>query len=287
MSTPPRLFRFAQIELPWRPGPPDGRYLLREVGQPQSAPSHVIVVSTHGAPERRRLAARRRREAEPEPDPTPVTVGRVTIIDVGRPLGGAEEARLWLAGGGEDELEAALAVLNRVLHAFRLITADPHLHTVGRRHATVARIGYGAGEQVADGLWTSARELPAPEGRRRRSRVLAPQARLAAVLGGRSRGLVCEELALRARLDLDQDRPRESALMTLAALDAALAELPADAAAAELAPRLAELRSHRDPVASIAQAALHGPVGDDERAVVVRALARVEAALRARAAATS
>ena len=69
-----------------------------------------------------------------------------------------------------------------------------------------------------------------PEGRRRRSRILAPQARLAALLGAREAALACEELTLRARADVDQGRPREAALQLLVALDAALAELAADSA---------------------------------------------------------
>ena len=62
--------------------------------------------------------------------------------------------------------------------------------------------------------------------------MLRPQARLAAVLNGRERPLACEELTLRARLDLDHGREREAALQVLVALDAALAELAADPQAA-------------------------------------------------------
>ena len=36
-------------------------------------------------------------------------------------------------------LAADLAVLNHALHAFRLVTADPHLHTLRRDQALVAR----------------------------------------------------------------------------------------------------------------------------------------------------
>ncbi len=142
------------------------------------------------------------------------------MVDVAEPLGDTERARAWLKGAGEDELAEGLAVLNRALHAFRLVTADPYLHTVGRRQALVARVGFGAGEQVADGLWTDARELLLADGRPRRVRVLHPQARLAAVLGSREQSLACEELALRGRQDLDHGREREAALQLLVALDA-------------------------------------------------------------------
>jgi hypothetical protein len=178
-------------------------------------------------------------------------------------------------------------VLNRALHAFRLVTADPYLHPVGRQHALVARVGFGAGEQVADGLWADARELRADPRRLPRAKVLQPQARLAAVLTSRERALVCEELALRARLDLDAGRGREASLQVLVALDAAVAELQADPTAQELASRLGELREQRDAVAAAAQTALAGPVSNAELEAVAHVLSRIEAALRARAVANA
>jgi hypothetical protein len=213
---------------------------------------------------------------------------RATVIDVGDPLPDAEEAGAWLDAAGEDELAVGLAVLNRALHAHRLAAADPHAHGVGRDDALVARLGYGAGEQVADGLWTDARELvdAGARGVRRRRRIPAAQARFAALLTGRQAALACEELALRARLDLDAGREREGALQALIALDAALAELPADPAAPSLVERLEELRGLREGVAAAAQAALAGPLDASEREAVAHALARVEAILRARVAAT-
>lgn len=288
MSASSPLFSFVQVELPWQLGPPDGRYLLRAPGAPDGPPTHVIVLATLGAPERRRLAAARRpRAVEPEPSPTPVVTGRATVIDVGRPFAGAGEARAWLGEAGENQLQAGLDVLNRALHAFRLVTADPYVQPIGRRQAIAARVGYGAGEQVADGLWTGAKDVAAADGRRRRVHVLAPQARLAAVLGAREEALACEELVLRARLDLDHGRGREAALQLLVALDAAIAELAADPHAPELSERVAELRDRRAQIAAAGQAALAGPLDDEHAEAVTSTLARVEAALRARAAAGS
>jgi hypothetical protein len=189
-------------------------------------------------------------------------------------------AQAWLDRAGEDELEADLAVLNRALHAFRLATVDPYVNAVGRRQTLVARVGYGAGEEVADGLWTNARELAPESGRRRRSAVLAPQARLAAVLNGRDRALACEELTLRARLDLDHGRDREAALQVLVALDAALAELAGESL--DVQERLSELRTQREPVAVAAQAALAGPLSAEQREAVEFTVKRIEAALRSR-----
>lgn len=213
-----------------------------------------------------------------------MTTGRATIIDVSDALGDEDAARAWLDQAGEEELAIGLAVINRAMHAFRVVTADPYLHEIAREQALVARIGYGAGDEVARGLWSDARELPGARIRQRRSAILQPQARLAAALGGRQPVLACEELTLRARADVDHDRDREAALQLLVALDAALAELPLDPHAESLAERVAELRAHRSAVAAAAQQALAGSLDDAARATVRDTLGRVEAALRARAA---
>ena len=160
----------------------------------------------------------------------PVTTGRATVIDVGCAVRRAERRR---APGSSAPARTSwptdLAVLNRALA--RVPARDRR--SVSQPGQPPARRSWpgsatARGEQVADGLWTDARELLRPPGRQRRAKVLQPQARLAAVLGGRERPLACEELTLRARLDLDHGRDREAALQLLVALDAALAELPVD-----------------------------------------------------------
>jgi hypothetical protein len=201
-----------------------------------------------------------------------VETARATIVELGDPLPDPERAAAWLKGAGEPDLGRGLVVLNRALHAHRVATADPRVHGVGRGDALVARIGYGAGEQVADGLWTDARELIDPAPRRRRSRIPAAQARLAALLTGRERALTCEELTLRARLDLDEGRERAAALQLRIAFEAALSELPADPAAAALAERVEELHT------------LSATLDGADREALSFALGRLEAALRARAA---
>ncbi|OAI39012.1 hypothetical protein AYO39_00705 [Actinobacteria bacterium SCGC AG-212-D09] len=248
----------------------------------------MLVLATLGAPERRTLLSRRaqRRSSQSEPGPTPVATGRATVIDVGSPFSEEADAATWIKQAGEDDLAADLAVLNRVVYAFRIVTADPYVGPVGRHHLLIARVGYGIGEEVADGLWTDARELLVSEPRQRRKVVLHPQARLAALLGNRAEPLASEELALRARLDLDYGRYREAALQLLVALDAAIAELGGDRLADQLEDRLVELREQRDPVAATAQNALAGPLGQDDLETIVFALGRIEAALRARAAAS-
>jgi hypothetical protein len=261
---------------------------LRAAGAPPDAPPvHVLVVATLGAPERRRFARKKQRQAEPEPEPTPVTTGRATVIDVGAPFPGEAQASAWLSVAGDPDFDAGLAVLNRALHAFRLVTADPYVTPIGRHQTLVARIGFGAGEQVADGLWTDARELLDRRGRQRRATVLQPQARLAAVLNGRERPLASEELTLRARVDIDHGRDREAALQVLVALDAAIAEVALDPTAPALEQRVEELRSLRDATAAAAQEALAGPLSAQSLADITFTLRRIEAIFRARAVANA
>ena len=177
-------------------------------------------------------------------------------------------------------------MLNRALHAFALVSLDPHVHAVSRRELLVARVGYGAGEEVADGRWRAAVEVTLPRARTRRARVLEPQAQLAAVLGGRRPLLVCEELTLHARSALDQGHDQAAALLLAVALDTALAELPAEPQTATvLGARLAELRAAQDAVTAAAGAARAGVLSADQRDAVAHTLQRLESALRARAAA--
>jgi hypothetical protein len=55
---------------------------------------------------------------------------------------------------------------------------------VGVGNALVVRIGFGAGEELADGHWTEARQLPSPGPRRHEQ--LDPQRQVANRLAGRS-----------------------------------------------------------------------------------------------------
>ncbi len=314
---PEALFIFIQMEFPWALGPPAGRYLLRsrESGEPE----HVIVLGSAGARAddgrggsagRRALGARRRTRGpgrDASPDPEPVLLSRVTIIDP-VPLSAEQQARAWLAGlDREHDVQAAFATLNRVLHMHRIAAADPYVHELAPAQALVIRAGWGAGEQVAEGRWLHASELPPVQGRRRalsprrrtgeRSAALRPVERLAALLGARAETLVCEELALRARLDLDEGRVRHAALELERAYTAAIAELRAEGRA-DLALRLDELEKLGAGVREQARSALPGGAGAEqaggaeERAaldqdVLSHALSRLEAALRARTARSS
>jgi hypothetical protein len=284
---PERWYLFVQLEIPWELGPADGRYLLRGHGE-EREPEHVVVLSTLGAVRRRErgLPARRGRtrgrEAQPQPEPEPeaVPVTRVTVIDP-VPVAAQVQAKAWLEDlDVEHQLWATAAVVNRVLHAQRVAAADPYLHELAPAQALVARAGWGVGEQVADGLWEYARVLPHPKGARPRSgrRVLAlrPQERLTWLLGGREEPLLCEELALRARRDLDQGRTEHAAVELRSAYKAAQSELDSEDRQ-DLALRLAELRELNGTIAEPAE-------GEPDEAAVRHALERLEAALRARSA---
>ena len=290
--TSSRRFLFVQFEFPWLLGPDPGRYTIREhLGEP---PAHILVLRTLGATERRLLPARRRaRDAPAEPPPAAVPTSRATLVDT-LALEGREAAEQRLRDADAEALAAdALARLNRVLHAHRIATADPWARPVAREQALVVRVGYGDGERVADGRWDSARELPAgapraagagAAGGRARSASLRPQERMAALLAGRDVALACEELALRARSDLDAGRLREAALQLRVAFEAALAELEPWRDMPALAERLPGLRARRDDVAAAANAALRAGLDEEHVEIVRSVLGHVEAALRARTA---
>jgi hypothetical protein len=298
------LFIFIQMEFPWELGPPDGRYLLR--AEQGAAAERVVVLSTHGAsrahdgtapPARilRSLSRSRRRgmAGEATPEPAAVATARATIIDP-VPLSAENQARAWLSDlDGEHEVGAATAVLNRVLHAHRIASADPYTRELSPEQALVIRAGWGEGEQVAYGQWMHAQELdwsaiarrlaPSRRPSRRRSAALRPQERVAVLLGARGAALVCEELTLRARLDLDHDRLAHAAIELDSAYAAALVELPAERRQ-DLALRIAELRKLGGAVAEQGRVALPGSSGKPDEDVVRHALERLEAALRARTA---
>jgi hypothetical protein len=290
-----RLFLFVQCELPWALGPPDGRYLLRS--ETDGEPERVIVLATLGAsraarareagPLRRRAAARRR-AVPAQPEPEPVTTARATIVDPVS-VSAERQARAWLSDlRPEHEVAGAFAALNRVLHAQRIATADPYAREVSPTQALTIRAGWGEGEQVAEGHWLHAVELPLTGARarvRRRASALRPDERLAELLGARELPLLCEELTLRARLDFDQGRLAHAAIELDRALSAALVEL-ADEQRADLPLRVAELRSLHEGVAAAARVALSSgrPEALDEEGIA-HALGRLESALRARSAA--
>jgi hypothetical protein len=301
---PQQLFVFIQLEFPWALGPADGRYLVRR--HDDGEPEHVVVLGTLAAG--RQLAGpagsgrgagplrrRRARSVPSDPKPEPVPTTRVTVIDPVS-LSAESQARAWLAELDRDrEVGLAVMVANRVIHAHRIASANPYVHEISAAQALAIRAGWGEGEQVADGRWLHARALleggreravarsPRTRGRDR-SWALRPQERLAALLGARGAALLCEELVLRARQDLDHGRLAHATLELDRAYELAVPELHAEGRQ-DLAIRLAELEQLRDGVHEQAGTAVALADEPPDQDVVTHALERLEAALRARTAA--
>ena len=211
---------FVQLELAGQIDLPDGRYLAREADA-----ERVLIVQTLDAPRPRR-GRRRARPADPA-EPESVPVSRLTVA------GGSElvdgEASGWLDSVADDPerrsaaVRSATRLINRALNALRAEARDPLVQDIGATRALAVRIGYGSGDQLAEGRWTEARELPPP--RRGRLDDVDPQTRVAAVLGGHDEVHPAETLLQRARLDAQQGRAPE-ARYGLRAAAAALEEEP-------------------------------------------------------------
>lgn len=310
---PSGLFTFLQVELPFELGPPDGRWLFR--GDARDV-ERVLALRTVGSlradatgssdrlrkeaprPGQRhgqRSAGRVRRTPRadpPETDPATVPIARATVIDPAT-LPDEKAADAWLGGlDPEQAIDEAFAWLNRFLQAHRIAAADAYAKALHPMDALALRAGYGEGEQVAEGRWLRAVPLVSPRLRRRarrhaRMREARAEGHFAALLGGRVKPLLCEELTLRARLDLDLGRLPHAAIDLERAYAAALVELTQEAGI-DLSTRLAELRRLQPEVQQAASAALPPggalPVGAPLREDTLRhALTRLEAALRARA----
>lgn len=240
---------------------------------------HVLALRTLGAPQRRFLRGRRGQEVE-QAETEPVPISRATVIRP-EPFADEAEAGRWLEGlRGDadrlnDEVAAAVAVVNRALHAHRAARADAGVRDVTPGGASVVRVGHGSGEQVAEGRFGQAWELPR-QGEKVKRSMEAPDERFAALLGGRKTALACEELVLRARLDVDAGRGREAALQVRIALESLLSEvedLPDN--------RRAALEGDREPVGRAANAALRGALDPEATEAVAQALENMEGALRA------
>ena len=234
----------------------------------------MIGLRTLGAPERRRLGGKRARKTD-SAGAEPVATSRVTVI-------GAEadpDAAAWLGALDTDglwaEVEAAVRDLNGVLRAHRAAAFDPAVRDVRADQAIAVRVGFGSGDEVAEGRYADARVLtPGSRGRSRHE----PGERLAALLSGRDALMACEELVLRARTDLDAGRPREAALQARIALEAFLAESRDFVHQADRG----DLEAARGAIGSAANAALRGEVPAELQQAVAEAVRQMEKELRRR-----
>jgi hypothetical protein len=270
------IFGFVQMDFGALLGLSEGRYIVRPADGEAGADESVLVVQVAGAPVAKLFARRRPRSAPEAPAELPLT--RITAVRPG-PFTDEAAASHWLKAAGESEdtwtpaVEEALRVLNRALRAYASATADSRAGDVGIDHAAAIRLGFGSGEQLADGGYEEAIVLPRETQRRGRVERLRPQERVAAVLAGHAKVEPWETLILRARLDLDQGRSREAALQLRVGLEALLA--------AEEASE--ELRGARQGVGDAANEAIKGELSEASLGAVRETLARCERALKRRA----
>jgi hypothetical protein len=282
-----KLFGFAQMDFAGALSLADGRYLERDEDEEQ-----VLVVRTLGAPPQPHRRRRRAKGLDPEPSAAPLPLARATAIRAFAPFAGEAEAQRWLEEATDaeetaDEIVAdAVALLNRALHAQWVAAAERHSRELSPERAVAVRIGFGAGEEVADGRFTEAREVDVwasgASRRRRREEGMRPQERVAAVLGGREQLDACETLLLRARADLDARREREAALQLRVGLEALLAELGDSFEDPGQAEDVAALRERRAEAGEVANAALAGEVSTEELDRVEELLEVCERVLRRR-----
>jgi hypothetical protein len=187
--------------------------------------SDVLVVGLLAAPATRPRLLRRARQVERETPPAEVPLSLVTFVKGTQPLDDRREAARMLGAIRVAEREQerwvkeGLIALNLAIRAYRAGAPDPYATEVTRRDPRKIRIGYGTTEEVQDGRWQEALELP-PPARRRTKRIerLRPSEAVAVVLSGRARVLESEDLLLRALIDLDQGRTRGAAFQAASAM---------------------------------------------------------------------
>jgi hypothetical protein len=266
----------------------DGRYLA---GREDGGDERVLVVQTIAAPPRPSRRRRRPRGSEAAAPPAELPLARVTAIRASEPYDGAEEATVWLATATVNEaaidaaLEAGTVLLNEALHAQAIAAADPHVATLAPERAVAVRLGYGSGEQIADGAFSEAREVDvaaAGSPRRRRQEELRPQERVAAILRGRETFAACEPLLLRSRADLDAGRNREAALQLRIGIEALLAELATVLDEDDHRTDVAALQEEQAAVQVAADQALAGDLSPEAEATVRESLETAERILRRR-----
>ncbi len=247
----------------------------------------MLVVHAAGAPApaRRRFGRLKPKDADPGGAPATVPLTTLTAIRP-EPLGDAQAASAWLTRlraepeAIEAELTAALTLINGAVHAHRATVLDPTLADVGVERALAVRVGFGDGEQLADGRYSEAIDVPRSP-RAGGGEALRPQERVAAVLGRRDQVAACELLIVRARSDLDAGREREAALQLRVGLEALLAGRGLLAAPGQDGD-LAELEARRPITGEAANEALLGELAPERVAELTETLRLGERVLRRR-----
>jgi hypothetical protein len=285
-----KLFGFVQFDFAGALALADGRYLAGS-GEGDGNET-VLVLQRIGVPAAAPRRRRRSRNAAVDLDPAPLALTRVTAIRASEPFEGQAEAARWLdqACADEDTVETlaaeGIAPLNHALHAHAVASADPWGRQLSPEQAERVLIGYGSGEETADGRFTDARQVdltpPASSRRRHREEELRPQERVAGVLRGRERLDVCETLLLRARADLDAGREREAALQLRVGHEALLVELDKAVADPGHEQDMETLRERKAEVKAAAATALSRDPAPGQRDQVEELLGLCERILRRR-----
>ena len=145
------------------------------------------------------------------------------------PFADAAAAADWLRQVAADEDIAgeltaeATRTVNRALLAHRVAAPDAYAGDLHHSAAVSVRFGYGSGQEVADGRWSEAYELPEAGRRSLRAQVIdgvGAQERVAAVLGGREAVGAEESLLIDAERAAAEGREPLAALTFAAALEA-------------------------------------------------------------------
>lgn len=282
-----RLFGFVQLDFAGRLTVADGRYVVRGDDR-----ERVLVVETLGAPPPTGRRRRKPRGADANDMPAELPLTRVTVVRAFEPLADESAGQSWLevTSGNEETvdrlLEEGVDDLNRALHVQTVASGNPHPQAVTTDRAMAVRIGFGKGEQLADGLFMEARQVDPglrPGSRRRQwDEELRPQQRIAAVLGGREQLDACETLVLRARADLDAGRNREATLQLRVGLEALLVELRDALSDSGHQEDMATLESRRGEVGELANAVLQGDLSAAQRNSVEELTSICERVLRRR-----
>ena len=273
------IFPFVQFEIAGTVGLEEGRYLGHD-------PERVLVVRIVNppAPTRRRLGRAKPKDSDPASAPHAVPMTALTVV-IPEPFLDDAAAAAWLAEVRDDDdaidaaMDGALEFINRAVHAHRAAVGDPSIPDVAAGSAIAVRMGFGGGDGLVDGRYTSAIEVPSSEQRRRRSEALRPTERVAGVLAGRESVAACELLLLRARADLDAGRPREAALQLRGGVEAMLADRDSFEAPGQDAD-LSALDDAQSAVEAAAAAALAGAPTAEQTEAAAEALRLAERVLR-------
>lgn len=271
---------------------PDGRYLSRTEHEPggDEPRERILVLETLGAPAAGRRRRKRPREAEFGDEAGKVPLTRATAIRAFEPFAGEDEARAWLEASSREDTEADQliadggALVNEALHLAGIAAGYDYPQERDPWSAAAIRLGFGTGEEVAYGGFTAALEIDFRSGaaRHRPKDAMRPQARIAAVLGGREDLGVCETLIIRAERDVAAGRDREAALGLRVGLEALLVEMEGALSDPGHTEDMAELAERRKQAGDAANQALRGHLDADSAADVADLVAIASRVIRRR-----